>query len=597
MLVLLASLVCLGIAAQWLAWLLRLPAILLLLIFGFIAGPVTGFLHPDELFGELLFPVVSLSVAVILFEGGLSLRLAELRTYGSTVRNLISLGTLTTWGIGTGAAYLFTGLNLELAILLGAILVVTGPTVIIPLLRHVQPTGRVRSILKWEGILIDPIGATLAILVFEAIIAHGPGQAATLVLLGFLKTIIVGSSAALLGVVLIVLALYRHWVPDFLQNPVVLMVVLAVFALSNWLQAESGLLAVTMMGAMLANQKLVTVKHIVEFKENLRVLLIALLFIVLSARLHIETLAAILNLGHMVFLAILIVLARPAAVMLSTWRSELRWQERVLLAWMAPRGIVAAAVSSVFALRLAEVDYAQAEHLVALTFLVIIATVALYGLTAVRLARWLGVAQAAPQGALIVGAHSWARSIAHALQQQGLKVLLVDTDLEKSGAAHREGLVIYHGSIISEDALEELELDGIGCLLAMTYNDEVNALAALHFAELFGRANVYQLAPRSLAQDVPRHLRGRILFGKEITYTYLADRFSRGASVKTVEFAAELDYEAWQKLHRASAIPLFVVTSTKKLLPFTLNRSPRPQVGDVLIALIDTQTPSRRGSK
>lgn len=586
-LVLLASVVILGVTAQWLAWWLRLPAILLLLIAGFIAGPVTGFLHPDELFGELLFPFVSLAVALILFEGGLNLQLSELQRHGAVVRNLVLGGALVTWILSAGAAYLLIGLDVGVAILLGAVLVVTGPTVIMPLLRHVRPTSRVHSILKWEGILIDPIGATLAMLVFEALVARGVGQAATGAVMGFLKTIVVGGGMGIVGAALLVLALYRHWVPDFLQNPVSLMMVLAVFTIADRLQAESGLLAVTVMGVALANQRRVAVKHIAEFKESLQVVLITALFIVLAARLEPKMVMAMLDGGPLVFVGLLIVLVRPAAVALATWRSELSWRERTLLAWMAPRGIVAAAVSSVFALRLGGSGYPHAEYLSGLTFLVIISTVVLYGLTAAPLARWLGVAQGQPTGALIVGAHSWARALARALQRQGLTVLLVDTDPEKIEAAHAEGLVAYQGNIISEEIKEELDLDGIGCLLAMTYNDEVNALAALHFSDVFGRAQVYQLAPRTYSdREIPRYLRGRILFGAGITYTQLSQWFQQGATIHTLACTKELDYAEWQKQYGTSAIPLFVVTATKKLLPFTLNRAPRPQPGDALIAVI-----------
>ncbi len=586
-----ASIIILGIVAQWLAWRLHLPAILLLLVFGFAAGPATGFIDPNELFGDLLLPVVSVSVAVILFEGGLSLRFAELRETGSIVRNLISVGTLVTWIMITGAAYFILKLDFPLAVLLGAILVVTGPTVIVPLLRHVKPVGRIGSIVKWEGIVIDPIGAILAVLVFEAIIAGGVERATTVTIV-VLKAILIGSLIGLLGAEIIILLLKRHWIPDFLQNPVSLMIVVAVFTASNLLQTESGLLAVTLMGIILANQRWVNVKHIIEFKENLRVLLISGLFITLAARLTIRDLTYIINLTSLVFLGILILLVRPLAVFLSTLRAKLNWPDKIFLSWMAPRGIVAAAVSSVFALRLVEAGYLQADLLVSLTFLVITGTVAIYGLTASPIARWLGTAKPHPQGVLIVGAHNWARAIAKILHNEGFQVLLVDFNWENISAARGEGLRTYYANVLSEYILDEIELDGIGRLLSLTSNDEVNSLAALHFEDIFGRSEVYQLSQETRSKNgkeegIPQHLRGRLLFGPDITYSYLAKRFNSGAVIKKTPLTDEFDYKSFRSLYGDTAIPLFLVKETGDLVVFATDNPPSPQPGHYLISLVD----------
>lgn len=586
----LASILVVGICARWLAWWLRLPAILLLLLGGLAAGPVTGLLAPDALFGSLLLPIVSLSVAIILFEGGLSLRFRDLPHIGRVLRNLVSVGAAVTWVFGTIAAYALAGLDLKLALLLGAILVVTGPTVITPLLRDIRPTGQVGSILRWEGIVIDPIGATLAVLVFEGIVAGEFRQAATLVALGIVKTLAIGGILGFLGARALMLILKPFWAPDFLHNPLALMIVITVFTLANVLQDESGLLAVTVMGVLLANQKTVSIRHIVEFKENLRVLLISSLFILLAARLQLDDLTK-LGLGSVAFLALLILVARPAAVALSTLGSELNWRERLFLAWMAPRGIVAAAVSSIFALHLAEAGYVQAERIVPLTFLVIIGTVALYGLTAGPVARWLRIAEANPQGVLIVGAYAWARPIASLLQTAGFRVLLVDTNLANIAAARMAGLPAYHGSILAEHALEEMPLDGIGRLIAWTPNDEVNALAALQGAELFGRAEVYQLPPKDMGNNqaavMPQHLRGRLLFNKGLTYPILTERFADGAIVKKTPLTKEFDYQAFQAHYGSSAVPLFVIEATGNLLVCAAGDNIVPKSGQTLISLVD----------
>ncbi|MEM7235453.1 MAG: cation:proton antiporter, partial [Planctomycetota bacterium] len=310
-----------GIFAQWLAWRLRLPSILLLLIFGFAVGPLTGWVDSGAVFGELLFPIVSLFVCVILFEGGLSLKFSELKDVGKVVRNLATIGVAVTWAGSAAAAYWFLELPFSQALLFGGILTVTGPTVIGPMLRHVRPNGRVGSILKWEGIVNDPIGALLSVLVFEAIVIES-SSTSLLVFVGTIKTLGFGIGFGLLGAGLLYLLLERHSVPDFLHSPVALALAVAAFGASNSLQHESGLFAVTIMGIALANQKRVDVSHIVEFKENLGVLMISLLFVMLASRLQVDSLRFV-SPKTLCFLGILIFLIRPACIFLSTIGSSL----------------------------------------------------------------------------------------------------------------------------------------------------------------------------------------------------------------------------------------------------------------------------------
>jgi len=587
----LANIIILGILAQWLAWRLHLPAILLLLLFGIIAGPVAGVIDPDAVLGATLFPLVSVSVAIILFEGGLSLKLGELRRAGGVITRLVTAGLLVTWVLAAAAAYFVAGLEASSAVLLGAILVVSGPTVIVPLLRQVRPLGNIGSIVKWEGIVNDPIGAILAVLVYEVIIARGVGEGLSLVVFGVLKAFVLGSLLGLAGAVVIVLLLWRYLIPDFLQNPVALMIVILCYVASNALQAESGLLAVTVMGIALANQKFVSIRHILEFKENLRVLLISILFIVLAARLP----AAELALAHpenWAFVVLLILVVRPAAVLASTFRSSLKKTERLFLMWMAPRGIVAAAVVSVFAIRLGEAGLIESGTLISLTFQVIIGTVAVYGLTASRVARWLDVSQPDPQGVLLAGAHPWARSIGKILQDEGFTVSLVDTNWENVTEARNVGLRSQCGNILSEELLANLQLDGIGRLLSLTPNDEVNSLAALHFVDIFGRSEVYQLAPThtgSISQQavMPKHLHGRFLFGKTATWEYLDDRFRKGAVVKKNSITDEFTFEKFKGMYGESALPLFVITESRSLTVCTAANPASPRSGQALISVVD----------
>lgn len=387
----LTGIIMVGITAQWAAWRFKIPAIFLLILFGIVSGPVLHLIVPDRLFGNLLFPLTSLVVALILFEGGINLRIADLKQAGAAVKGLICVGAIVTWLASALAGSLLLGLDFSIALLLGAILVVTGPTVVMPLLRQVPLTSRLAAILRWEGILIDPLGAMLAVLVFEARFADGVHEAIKFAFLGAGKTILLGGSIGLAGAGLIVFLIKRYYIPDYLQIPVTLTVILSVYATANLLQAESGLLAVTILGIGLANQKLVSVRHIINFYENLRVILLSSLFTILAARLSLSDLSYMLSWNSLAFLGLLIFVVRPAAVALGTIRAGLSRRERIFLGFIAPRGIVAASVSSVLALQLQASGVIQAEHLEPVTFLIIIGTVTVYGLSAAPLARRLGV--------------------------------------------------------------------------------------------------------------------------------------------------------------------------------------------------------------
>lgn len=601
-----AAIVVLGVGGQWLAWRLRVPSILVLLLLGFLVGPVSrwistrmGFdapfsLDPDVIFGELLTPIVSLSVGLILFEGGMTLRISQLTNVKKVVRDLVTLGAAVTWLFSAVAAHYLIGLDWKLSILLGAILVVTGPTVIGPLLRHVKPVGQVGPVLKWEGIVIDPIGAGLTVLVFEAISGGGLREATPLIIWGVVKTLAVGVSIGCLAAGLVILMLRRFWVPDYLQSATVLAIVVAAFTGSNILMVESGLFTVTVMGIVLANQHWAKTHHILEFKETLSVLLIGSLFILLSSRLRLEDVAQIGPMG-LVFLLVLIVIVRPLAVVVSTARSAMTWNERAFLACMAPRGIVAASISSVFALRLSTEGFMQAHLLVPLTFLVIVGTVLVYGLGAPFVARWLGLAQPGTGGFLIAGASPVVRAIAKALQNEKYEVLLVDTNHSHVQAARLEGLPAVAATILSPEVADRVALSSVSRLLALTPNDEVNTLAATHFGRIFGRGAVYQLP--SAGEDTKQRekisgeLHGRVLFDKSATYSELARRWDGGARVKSTKLTKEFDFDAMKKHYpNGTMLPLFVVSdSTRELSIFTRESPPTPKSGQTVISLAAPQ--------
>ena len=582
----LTLIILLGVAAQWLAWSTRLPSILLLLLAGFVAGPVTGVIQPDLLFGDLLLPVISIAVALILFEGGLSLNLREIRGVGGVVTLLVTVGVIITWILATLAGRALIGLTWELSALLGAILTVTGPTVVLPLLRHIKPASPVGSILKWEGIVIDPIGALLAVLVFEVMLGEMSSQT-THVATALVKTA-GGGMIGFVGAMGLVVCLRQYWVPDHLQTAVATMLVVAALVAANALQQESGLLAVTVMGITLANQRMADIRHILEFKENLRVFLLSVVFILLSARVRLADLASI-GASTLLFVSVLILIIRPVSVFMATVGSKLTLRQRMFVGGVAPRGIVAAAVTSVFALSLEEAGDASARLLVPIVFATIVGTVLVYGLLGKPLARRLELSEAGAQGVLFVGAGRVARQIAGVLQSLEFRVLMVDTNRTDVVSAQMEGIPASHGNILSEDIEERVDLTGLGMLFAMTANDEVNVLAVERFARNFGREHVYQLAPKGMEKGkagAVGHLRGRALFNLDASSIRLFEAALSGATVKATRLTKVFDYPAFLQEHGDSVLPLLVVTEKRRLLPMVAGEQLTPKPDQTVVALI-----------
>jgi NhaP-type Na+/H+ or K+/H+ antiporter len=549
-----------GIGAQWLAWKLRWPAILLLLLAGLVAGPGLQFLRPEEMFGDALIPMVSLAVAVILFEGGLSLKLNELKDVAGVVARLATIGAIVTGVLGWLAGQYILGLPTEIAVLLGAILTVTGPTVIIPLLRTLRATPRLGSILKWEGIVIDPIGAMLAVLAFEAVVAgHNLKEAGQPAMVGLLTTIAIGVGVGIIGAVVQIIIIRKFWVPDFLQNAVVLMFVMAAHTLSNMLQPESGLFAVTIMGVFLANQTWVNVRSITEFKESLRVIFISSVFIILAASISRTDLMAVLSDGNAYLFLLALLVIRPISVFISTIGKQITWPERLFLSAVAPRGIVAAAISSVFALRLMHGEEGApiiegAERLGPIVFFVVLGTVMIYGTLSVPIARKLGVTTPKSKGVLIVGAQKWARQIAGAFKKLGFTPTMVDSNAGKIAQVKSEGFASHLGSVFDDHLQENMVLSGIGWVFVMTSNDSVNTLAAKEMTHMIDRAHIYQLQPAR----TPERMAGRVLFGGE-EYSALTAMMNQSSSVEIIELEIETAPSTLREHWGKDAVPMFAV--------------------------------------
>ncbi|MGJ8698323.1 MAG: cation:proton antiporter [Verrucomicrobiaceae bacterium] len=579
----LAALLTLGVVAQWASWRMKIPSILLLLIFGFGLSQMTGTRIDDYLSGEAaLLSLVGYFVAIILFEGGLTLKFAELREAGTPVFRLCTFTVVIAFALTTVVARYTLGFHWQVSALLGAILVVTGPTVVAPILRVIKPRRKVASIVKWEGIVVDPIGASLAVLVFIVIQNGGLGGTWDDIAWAVVKTLVVGGGMGLALAKVTEFLLFRHLIPDFLESLFFLALVAVSFAVSNALQHESGLLTVTVLGVALANQDRVSVRHILEFKEHLRVLIISLLFLMLSGRIGVEELQAVWLKG-LVFLAGLILVVRPLSIFLANVGSkETTFKEQLFLALLAPRGIVAAAVTSVFALELhhlAELNPTdghlanlaeQAGELVPLVFIVILGTVAFYGLLAAPLARKLGLAHKNPDGILFAGCDPWTRVVAKGLHNEGHAVMLLDTQYQKVAAARMEGLNAVRANILSEYAEEELDIAGLGHLVAATPNDEVNSLAGREFQHRFGKANVWQIMPGDRdahhTKSVASHMRGRYCFLDGPKFGELSSMVGRGAVLKATPLTEVFTLEDFRMTHKRAMI-LFQHDAEKGLRP------------------------------
>lgn len=567
LLIALSAILVLGVGGNWLATMLRVPGILVLLILGCLAGGVTGWLNPDELFGNSLQPLVSLAVGFILFEGGMTLKLKELKAVWLSIVGLLTVGVLVTWILGSIAAVYLLGMSVSTSLVLAAVLTVTGPTVIGPLLREIRPKGKAGTVAKWEGIVIDPIGATFALLVFEASesIREAQFQSATLnAIMGFTSTAFAGIFVGALLGWLLTEALRRYWMPDHLRNPVVFMFVALAFVIAELLHHESGLVAVTLMGIWLANQKYFDSHSILEFKETITVLLISVLFIVLAARIDLRQLSELAWRGP-VFAATLILVVRPVSVFFSTIGSNLAWNERLFLAWFAPRGIVAAAVSAVFGLRMG----AAGDLIAPATFVVILTTVAVYGLTAGWWARRLKLAVAEPEGFLIAGANLVGRSIAKALDKAGYDTLLVDNRHDLAAQARNEGLRVSLANVLADYVVEELDLGGLGRFLGLTPNHQTNVLGASRFRSLFGEKNIFCLPQRAAQSrrfptDPMVRMTGRNLFDSELHYDELYRRLESGWTIRQTKLTAEYSHAKWIADNPQSKI-MFTVSSTGRL--------------------------------
>lgn len=577
----------LGVGAQWIAWRTGWPGIALMLAAGVIAGPVLGLIDPHLVFGDLLEPMISIAVALILFEGGLSLNFRELRRTDGAVTRLVVLGAPIGWALGAIALYYVAGLVWPVAILFAGILVVTGPTVVLPLLRQSNIAARPRAILKWEAIVNDPLGALFGVLTYEYLRRASEGGTLASVILSLVAASIIAGLLGYGAARAIGWTFPRGHVPEYLKAPVLLVAVIGVFVLSNLVQQETGLLTVTVMGVALANMRLDSLRDIHPFKENVTVLLISGVFVLLSASLDFEVLRQF-EWRFLAYLVALLFLVRPATVLLSLAFSPVPWNERLFIAWIAPRGVVAIAISGLFALRLSHLGYGDGSILVTLSFAVVVATIFAHGFTIRPLARMLKVTGPTEQGLLIVGGTSWSLALAEQLRQLEVPVTICDNSWQRLAPARQAGIDTYHGEILAEATEDKLDLTQFQVLAAVSENEAYNALVCIEFAPEVGRDNVYQLGdasdddPRSL----PEALRGRALFASGLGVEQIMDRETKGWGFRKTRISEQFGFDAAQADLPEGADMLLLVGRNGRLRFFTHASRPTPQPGDTILSYV-----------
>ena len=501
----LAGIIILGILAQWVAWRFKIPAILPLIIIGLLVGPIATLYMDAKIIepiwngekglfpGDSLFYFVSLAISIILFEGGLTLKRTEILNTGPVIGKLISIAVLITFTGGGVAAHYIFGLSWKISLLFSALIIVTGPTVITPILRNIPLKKDLSSILKWEGILIDPIGALFAVLVFEFISAGAGGEFTLVALEEFGKIVLFGFTFGFSFAHALVFSIKKKLIPHYLLNVFTLATVLGVFVLSDSFAHESGLLAVVVMGMVMGNMNLPNLKELLYFKESLSVLLISILFILLSANINMEDLYLIYRWETAVLFAIIAFVIRPLGVFASSTHSGLKLNEKLFISWVGPRGIVAAGIASLFGSKLVAQGVQGAEYITPLVFMIVLGTVLLNATTARLFAKMVGVFLKKSNGIMIVGASKFSRIIASYLKDHGRSVVLVDTNASNIRVAKEQGLDAITADIYSDSISDDIEFNNIGFLLALTGNSQINDYALERFSDRFGENGAYRL--------------------------------------------------------------------------------------------------------
>ena len=569
----LAGIIILGILAQWFAWRLKLPAILPLILIGLLVGPIASMYTEDGhkliepvwngekgLFpGDSLYYFVSLAISIILFEGGLTLKRSEIRNVGPVITKLITLGSLVTFfGAGIATHYIFE-LSWQISFLFSALIIVTGPTVITPILRNIPLKKDVSAVLKWEGILIDPIGALAAVLVFE-FISVGEGKAYTITaLIEFGKILLFGFTFGFTFAHALTFLIKKNFIPHYLLNVASLSTVLLVFVMSDAFAHESGLLAVVVMGMVMGNTDLPNIKELLYFKESLSILLISILFILLAANINMSDLELIFNWKTALLFAIIVFIIRPLGVFLSAMKSNLKFNEKLFIGWVGPRGIVAAGIASLFGSKLLQNGEPGAEYITPLVFMIVLGTVVLNATTARLFAKIVGVFLTKSEGIIIIGASKLSRLIGEYLQKNNRHVVLVDSNQNNVDKAKKLGLEAFTANIYSDTLSDNIELNTVGYLMALTGNSDINTYAVNKFGKQFGENGSFRLVNTDELND-PENNPKEGLFSHTDDFIKLTEAVRKHPIIHEIDLNDTEHYEGLIEMTKADhdIVPLFL---------------------------------------
>lgn len=579
----------LGIGSQWISWRYRLPAIVVMSVAGLLIGPLFGIMNPAEDFGTLYDPIIAVAVAIILFEGSLSLNFKELRGLGRPVFRISTVGAFIAWILGSLTAHYIAGLSWAVAFVIGGLFIVTGPTVILPLLRQSKLKPRPAKILKWEGIIVDPIGALLAVFAFEIISYFTSQSHDGTSLLMFLAASIF---AAILG-----WACGRGvgWmfetgnIPEFLKSPVVFIVVIMCFTIADEITHETGLLAVTAMGMTLANMGISSVADMRHFKENMSILLISAIFIMLTASLDINIILHIFDYKIIVYVLLMMIVVRPLSIFLSTIGTDLSLNEKVLVGWIAPRGIVALTVSSYFAAILGDAGYEDARIITTLTFGLVFFTVVAHGFSMSWLAKKLHLSMEGRPGTIIVGSNTFTVELAKSLVKVKDPVIIVDSSWEKLRKAREAGIPFYHGEMLSEQTEYHLDTTPYEYLIAATEYHSYNSLVCTTFMPEYGRTNVYKVSPYkqidSDTNDIVSKIGGRILFGADVSTEDLNRNIRSGYVFRQTTLTNQYNYKQYVAEREEQTVLLYIIKPSGRIIFYAEEMKTTPEIGDIVVSL------------
>jgi NhaP-type Na+/H+ or K+/H+ antiporter len=562
-----------------------MPAIVVMSVAGLLVGPILGLINPQESMGDLFGPIITFAVALILFEGSLNLDFKEIRGFNKPVLRIITIGAFIAWIAGSLAAHYVAGLSLSVSFIIGGLFIVTGPTVILPLLRQAKLKPRPAAILKWEGIVVDPFGALLAVFAFE-FIRFVDGE---VTLNSFLMFFAASIFAVLLGwgvAHILGVSFERGRVPEFLKSPVLFAVVIFTFVFSDEIMPQTGLLAVTAMGMTMANMHLTSIREIRHFKENISVLLISGIFVMLTASLNPKVLIEIFNSNIIFYVLAMLFIVRPLSIWISTIGTDLTAKEKLLVGWIAPRGIVALTVSGYFAAILLDHGYPDAELLTALTFALVFSTVVLHGFTIGPLAKKLNLTATDESGILIVGGSRFAAEFAKSVKETGNEVLIIDRTWAGLTHARKLGLNSFVGDILSRKLDYELDLTPYRFMLAMSKIDTYNAHVCEDFEPDLGRDHLYQTAFHFNHENMSSTVSGGgTLFTPAISIYELEDRINTGHVIRKTLITKQYSYTQYLRERDDKSILLYILRATGAIEFYTPDIELQAQAGDTIMSL------------